>query len=225
MFVCAQQAAQQAGLDLRKEPDGLVLSGDGMTLRVDFLQLLPRIRADKLSRELLVRAARIKGREHPLAIDATAGLGEDSFLLAAAGFDVVLYEQDPVIAELLRDALFRAKQSAELQIIANRMTCIEGDSIQALHTLHDSPDVVVLDPMFPERTKSAAVKKKFQLLHKLERPCSDEAALLSAAYSAHPKKIVIKRPAKGPFLAGTKPSYSLRGKAIRYDVVVPPSFE
>lgn len=36
MFACAQQAAQQAGLDLRKEPDGLVLSGDGMTLRVDF---------------------------------------------------------------------------------------------------------------------------------------------------------------------------------------------
>lgn len=36
MFACAQQAAQQAGLDLRKEPDGLVLSGDGMTLRVDY---------------------------------------------------------------------------------------------------------------------------------------------------------------------------------------------
>lgn len=92
------------------------------------------------------------------------------------------------------------------------MTCIEGDSIQALHTLHDSPDVVVLDPMFPERTKSAAVKKKFQLLHKLERPCSDEAALLSAACSAHPKRLSLNVRLKAlslleqnrPILSGVK---------------------
>ena len=76
---------------------------------------------------------------------------------------MVLYEQDPVIAELLRDALFRAKQSAELQIIANRMTCIEGDSIQALHTLHDSPDVVVLDPMFSRAHKKCCRKEKISV--------------------------------------------------------------
>ncbi|MBQ4243593.1 MAG: class I SAM-dependent methyltransferase, partial [Clostridia bacterium] len=36
----------------------------------------------------------------------------------------------------------------------------------------------------------------------------------------HPHKIVIKRPLKGPFLAGRKPDYSLQGKAIRYDCIV-----
>ena len=41
-----------------------------------------------------------------------------------------------------------------------------------------APDVVYLDPMFPERTKSAAVKKKFQLLHHLEQPCADEETLV-----------------------------------------------
>ena len=44
---------------------------------------------------------------------------------------------------------------------------------------------------------------------------------MDAALAAHPKKIVVKRPVKGPHLAGVKPSYSLAGKAVRYDVVVP----
>ena len=72
------------------------------------------------------------------------------------------------------------------------------------------------------RRKSAAVKKKFQLLHHLERPCDNEDELLDAALAAHPRKIVIKRPPKGPWLAGAKPSHSLAGKAVRYDVIVPP---
>ena len=81
---------------------------------------------------------------------------------------------------------------------------------------------VYLDPMFPERTKSAAVKKKFQLLHHLEQPCTDEESLVEAALAVHPRKVVIKRPVKGPLLAGVKPSYQLAGKAVRYDVLVPP---
>ena len=79
--------------------------------------------------------------------------------------------------------------------------------------------MVLLDPMFPARTKSAQVKKKFQLLHHLESPCEDEAELLDAALAARPRKVVIKRPPKGPYLAGKKPSYSLTGKAVRYDVI------
>ena len=74
--------------------------------------------------------------------------------------------------------------------------------------------------MFPERTKSAAVKKKFQLIHILENPCENEEELLSAALNVRPRKVVIKRPVKGPFLANAKPSYSLKGKAVRYDCFV-----
>ena len=184
--------------------------------------LLPRLRPDRLGRELLVRAARVRGVEAPTAVDATAGLGEDSLLLAAAGFTVTMFEKDPVIAALLRDALERAAANPELAPVAARMTLVEGDSVAGLRDLGFSPDVVFLDPMFPERTKSAAVKKKFQLLHHLERPCDNEGELLDAAISARPRKIVIKRPPKGPWLAGAKPSHALAGKAVRYDVIVPP---
>ena len=47
----------------------------------------------------------------------------------------------------------------------------------------------------------------------------DAEALLHAALAAHPRKVVIKRPPKGPWLADVKPSYSLEGKAVRYDVI------
>ena len=211
-----------AGVGLRRDADGLALVGEGMVLRADFSRLLPRLRSDRLSRELLVRAARVRGVEAPTAVDATAGLGEDSLMLAAAGFSVRLYEKDQVIAALLRDALERAVALPELADVVARMELLEEDSVEALPHLDFSPDVVLLDPMFPERTKSAAVKKKFQLLHRLERPCDDEFALLDAARAARPRKIVVKRPPKGPLLAGAKPNYQVIGKAVRYDVIVVP---
>ena len=214
--------ATDAGVQLQRDAEGLALVGDGMTLRADFTRLLPRLRPDRLGRELLVRAARVRGVEGPTAIDATAGLGEDSLLLAAAGFRVTMFEKDPVIAALLRDALERAAATAELAGVVARMELVEGDSVAGLRVLGFSPDVVFLDPMFPERTKSAAVKKKFQLLHHLERPCDNEDELLAAALAVRPRKVVIKRPPKGPCLAGTKPSHSIAGKAVRYDVIVPP---
>ncbi len=272
-------------LYLKVSRDGLSLMRDGMELRPDFAEMLPRIKQGALQREMLVKAARIKqgalqremlvkaarvkGVEAPRAVDATAGLGEDSLLLAAAGFTVTLCEADPVIAALLEvaalleDALARASAHEVLGPIVERMLLVAGDSritleragastgaqpdgvyldpmfpgrtksaavkkkFQLIHGLERpgaQPDVVYLDPMFPGRTKTAAVKKKFQLIHGLERPTEplDEESLLQAALAARPRKVVIKRPVKGPYLAGVKPSHAIAGKAVRYDCIVPP---
>lgn len=215
-------------LYLKVSRDGLSLMRDGMELRPDFAEMLPRIKQGALQREMLVKAARVKGVEAPRAVDATAGLGEDSLLLAAAGFTVTLCEADPVIAALLEDALARASAHEVLGPIVERMHLVAGDSRITLARAGAStgaqPDVVYLDPMFPGRTKTAAVKKKFQLIHGLERPTEplDEESLLQAALAAHPRKVVIKRPVKGPYLAGVKPSHAIAGKAVRYDCIVPP---
>lgn len=215
-------------LALRFDAEGLSLVGGGMELRGDFTRMLPRLKPANLNRELLVRAARLKGfAGTPRAVDATAGLGEDSLLLAAAGFEVLLLESDPVVAALLADALRRAADVPELAPVVGRMRLVEADSVAELARMRaagEVPDVVYLDPMFPERRKSAAVKKKFQLIHHLERPCPEEeqVVLLEAALAAGPRKVVVKRPVKGPHLAGVKPSYAIAGKAVRYDCIVPP---
>lgn len=209
------------GLFLRLDGDGLTLCSDGQELRGDFSHLLPRLKG--LSGEFLVRAAKIKNADRPLtAIDATAGLGEDSFFLAAAGFHVTMYERNPVVYALLCDALERAAKVPELAEIAARMTAVYGDSVAALPQANPAPDVVLLDPMFPARQKSALVKKKLQMIQKLEFPCPDETALIRAAMEAKPKKLIIKRPPKGPHLAGIKPDHSIEGKAVRFDCIVSP---
>lgn len=226
----ANRNLEAAEPELERDERGLALVGSGMELRGDFTRMLSRLRQGRLQQELLVKAARIKGATEPTAIDCTAGLGEDSLLLAAAGFHVTMYERDQTIAALLADALERAAHDPQLMGIAVRMQLVEGDSLVGLAQMAAEvaegaslpPDVVFLDPMFPARTKSAAVKKKFQLLHRLEQPCEEEAVLVQAALAVHPRKVVIKRPAKGPHLAGLKPSYSIQGKAVRYDVLVPP---
>lgn len=211
------------GLTLQLEESGLSLFSGAQRLQGDFTRMLPRLRRDRLNGELLVRAARIRDTDHPLtAIDATAGLGEDSLLLAAAGFEVTLFERNPIIFELLRDALRRAALIPELAPITARMHLIHGDSTAALAHAETPPDVILLDPMFPERQKSALVKKKLQLIQKLELPCPDERELFLAAAAAKPKKLVIKRPPKGPFLAGIKPDHSISGKAVRFDCFVSP---
>lgn len=209
------------GVELRRVDGRLTLMADGMELAEDFREMLPRLRPDRLGRELLVKAVRVRGVEGIRVFDATAGLGEDSLLLAAAGFSVTMCEDDPVIAALLADGLRRAADDPELSGIVGHMSLVEGDSIEILPSLTETPDVVYLDPMFPARTKSAAVKKKFQLLHRLESPCADEASLMDVALAARPRKIVVKRPIKAPVLAGVRPSHSISGKAVRYDVIVP----
>ena len=208
-------------LSLQQNAEGLTLTDGELSIMVDFREMLPRLKQSNLQREMLVKAARIKGQPMPQTlIDATAGFGEDSLILAAAGFQVQLYEFDEVIAALLKDGMERAMEFSELKDAVGRMKLVCGDSTEGMRKLDFKPDIVLLDPMFPARQKSALIKKKFQLIQRLESPCSTEEQLLDAAVAADPKRIVIKRPLKGPYLADRKPSYSLEGKAIRYDCFV-----
>ncbi len=208
---------------LRLDAGGLTLVEGRLELRGDFRQLLPRVRGGHLQHEKLLRAARMKDLpEHPLAVDATAGLGEDAFILACGGYSVVLCEYNPVIAALLEDALCRARKDPDLTEAATRMSLVRGDGIENLKRLAGKPDLVYLDPMFPAKQKSGISKKKLQLLQKLELPCSREDELMAAALAAGPARIVVKRPVKGQPLAGKKASHSIVCKNVRFDCYVLP---
>ena len=211
-------------MELVRRADGaLALEANGMSLCGDFSGMLGRLRPHNLSRELLVRAARIRGAHDRLrAVDATAGLGEDALLLAAAGFDVMMFERDQTIAALLADALARARQDVRLADIVSHMRLVEGDAVEGLAHVEGPLDVVYLDPMFPSKRKEAATNKKLQMFRMLQKPCNDEeaAALLQAALACGARKVVVKRPLKGPYLADVRPSHSIKGKVVRYDVIV-----
>ena len=214
-------------MDLEYIDGKLCLTDGEHILTGDFSEKTKRLKHNNLTHELLIKATKLKQKagEQIYVVDATAGMGEDSLLLAAAGYKVTLFERDKTIAALLKDTIKRGLDNPELTEIVSRMTLREEDSIEAMKKMADlpeeeRPDVILLDPMFPAREKSSLVKKKFQLIHHLEKPCENEEELLNAAMLAKPLRIVIKRPIKGPFLAGVKPSYSLTGKTVRYDCIV-----
>lgn len=207
-------------LTIHFDSKGVSLSGFGLTYQGDFAEtMMHRVTNGRLQHEMLVKAASSE-KEGRKAIDATAGMGEDAFLLAAQGYEVTLYEQNPVVAALLKDAIRRAKKNQILKDIAGRMKVVEADSVESMSKLLDPVDVIYLDPMFPARQKSSLINKKLQLIQKLEPPCSEETDLFDAALKVCPSRIIVKRSLKSECLAGREPSYTLKGKAIRYDCYV-----
>ena len=219
-----------ADVELVQKEYGLVLTDGKMELFGDYTKLLKRIKPSELNKELLVRAVKMKGKEDLKVLDCTAGLGEDSFLLAAAGWDVLLCEYNETIFSLLSDTILRSREMDSMKEIAERMNCVSMDGAVVCEMIAENkeisdvgrfqPDVVFLDPMFPEKTKNSLTNKKLQLFQKLEAPCSTEEELFAAALKTGASKVVVKRPLKGAALAGKKPGHSISGKTVRYDCYV-----
>ncbi|ATC99549.1 class I SAM-dependent methyltransferase [Pseudoalteromonas spongiae] len=157
----------------------------------------------------------------PHVLDGTAGLGRDGFVLASLGCTVTLHERHPVVAALLFDGLERAYLDAEIgSWMSERMKMAFGSSHQLLPDTHSEIDVVYLDPMFPHREKSAAVKKEMRVFQSLVGSDLDADELLAPAYQLASKRVVVKRPDYAPFLAEKTPSMQIKTKKNRFDVYV-----
>lgn len=200
---------QQALPRLQLTQDGLVLLIDTFSpLRVDFAAMLAQRRLDKTHG--LIRAC--KPSPGWTIVDATAGWGRDAGLLAQYGANVIMLERQPIMAALLTDGLQR------LGATAWHLTCLHQDAYQYLTQLsaQDYPDVIYIDPMHPERQKSALVKKDMQALQQLFGPDSNVPDLLSLALRKAKKRVVLKWPQK---LAPPQvPDISIEGKTIRFAV-------
>jgi 16S rRNA (guanine1516-N2)-methyltransferase len=175
--------------------------------------------------QLVAKAVGIKKDFIPSVIDATAGLGRDAFVLAQLGCRVQMLERSAVVAALLSDGMQRATQDTEVAEIIARLSLEVVDAKRFLLALDSSqrPDVVYLDPMHPERSKAAAVKKEMRLFRQLVGGDEDDAALLQAALKAARKRVVVKRPRKAAAIAGPEPGLVYEGKSTRFDVYLVPA--
>lgn len=188
-----------------------------------------KLRTDFSAGRFGYRAARF-GRNEPLLravgpakngalhiVDATAGLGQDGFLLASSGACVTLIERSPIIFEQLEQALEAAKSDPNLAEIVARMTLLQGDSQLLLPTLN--ADVFYIDPMHPERKKSALVKEPMRLLRDVVGDDPDSGALIQTALNHSPGRVVVKWPAKAALPDDIPmPSHELRARTTRYCV-------
>ncbi|HEY6530357.1 MAG TPA: class I SAM-dependent methyltransferase [Cellvibrionaceae bacterium] len=173
--------------------------------------------------QMIAKAVGLIGKLAPHVFDATAGLGGDSFVLACLGCKVTLMERSPVAYVLLADALIRARLyaeqfDAELLEIVRRIELIPGNSIEYLQSYAGFYPVVYLDPMFPERQKTAAVKKEMQLFHTLIGKDDDSAELFTQALKKAWCRVVVKRPRLAPALSDARVNLTLEGKSCRFDI-------
>jgi len=179
----------------------------------------------------LSKAIGLKKIANPIVLDATAGLGADAFVLASLGCDVTLLERNPIVFNLLNNGLERVLKSEddEVKEICSRMKLHNQSAFDYLTQLSTQlsldatvlPDVIYLDPMFPERKKSAKVKKEMSFFHDIVGDDSDSDKLVELALQCASKRIVVKRPRLAETLSNHKPQFSITGKSTRYDIYHP----
>ncbi len=213
--------------------DALVLVGEGGLavqrtgrgapgpVSVDFGNPVMRHRRGAGHNELLGRAVGIGKKPALRVVDATAGLGRDGFILADLGCHVLMCEREALMGLLLESGFEHGRASGDpwLAGVLGRMELWLDDARRLSPAQVADFDVIYLDPMFPPRSKSAAVKKEMALFQLVLAERGDDAdALLEWALDQDVARVVVKRPAKGGSLARKKPSHTVAGRAVRYDV-------
>jgi len=169
-------------------------------------------------KQAIARAVGIKPGFRPSIIDATAGLGKDSFLLCSLGCTVYMIERSPMLASLLLDGLERAIRAQALPFpVEKMMTLAEGDAAEIIKdttTVH----TIYLDPMYPHSSSSALNKLEMRMIRFLVGDDLDAAKLLDMALEYAGNRVVVKRPKGAPVLNNISPNHAIKMKNSRYDV-------
>ena len=167
--------------------------------------------------ELIVRAVGAHKQKGLRVLDCTAGLGRDGFVLANCGCKVTMLERSVVLYQLLEDAM---RRYAESDLPELGWELLNVDALSFMQNGRDAFDVVYLDPMYPERKKSALVKKELRIIRDVVGDDDDSEELFFAAKKIANKKVVVKRPKLAECIAGEKPNYQVSGKSGRFDVYI-----
>src|SRR3989344_1707427 len=187
------------------------------SLAVDFLSGAMRYRLKSSGKkQLLAKSVGLNKYASLRILDATPGLGHDAFVLSYLGGEVECVERSPIVGALLADAIARAKKAGQLTEQSLRL--IIEDAKEFLQRTTVSYDVIYLDPMFPDRTKSALNKKAMRVLAALVGNDGDADALLNIALEKAVKRVVVKRPRLAPALKGPSPTYTIKGTSLRFDI-------
>ena len=195
------------------------------TISIDFLKgtLAHRQQFGGGRGQAIAKAMGLKAGTTPEILDTTAGLAGDAFVLATLGCPITMIERSPIIFTLIEDAIERASLSDKFQtIIKQGFNLINADANdfikQQLNKNGAKPDVVYIDPMYPERKKSALVKKDMQVLQRLHGNDDSSAQLFENALLFAKKRVVVKRPLHAETISRKVPNTCIKSKKTRYDI-------
>ena len=189
-------------------------------LKCSFIEgpILHRLKYGRGRGQNLAKAVGMKFNKNRNIIDATAGLGYDSFILASLGAKVTLIERSQKMHTLLQNGIDEGISfGGEIEKIVNRMELLFGDSKDILPKL--TPEVIMIDTMYKERKKTALVKNNMRLVREIVGPDTDYIELLEVALNCAKNRVVLKQPRYAePIKDIKKCSHQIIGKTIRYDI-------
>jgi len=195
------------------------------TISIDFLNglLAHRQQFGGGRGQAIAKAMGLKSGITPVILDTTAGLAGDAFVLASLGCPITLIERSPIIFALIADAVERASLSEQFHsIIEQGFNIINADAsdfiTQQLAKNSPKPDVIYIDPMYPDRKKSALVKKDMQILQRLHGNNDTSSKLFQNALLYAKKRVVVKRPLHAETISQKVPSTCIKSKKTRYDI-------
>ncbi len=167
----------------------------------------------------LAKAIGIRSGMRPTVLDATAGLGGDSFVLACLGCEVSMCERSPILHALLQDGLLRAANEEKTKdIVTQKMKLTFQDTKWfALHQ-PDRYDTIYLDPMYPHRKKQALNKEEMRVIRELVGDDTDSDELLDFSLRSAKKRVVVKRPKGAPLISSLQPNHEILMKNSRFDI-------
>ena len=153
-----------------------------------------------------------------LVVDATAGLGRESFLMAASGYRVIGMERSPYLHILQVMALEAIYEEKALSKDQQRLEFFWGDSLDLISKLSDKPKVLYFDPMFPKAKKMAKVKKNMQVLKQMDLSSLAAEEMLRRALLLGADKVVFKRPREASILDAELLREYYENDTIRFEV-------
>lgn len=194
------------------------------SIKVDFTSKKNNYRCVhfKKKNEVLSKVVGIKNSYFPFVLDTTAGLGNDAFMLSFLGCQVVMVERHPIVAALLKDGLERGYRDKKIgHWLQKRLHLIVNDSLNMFKMPILKPDVIYLDPMYPDHRKKSLPKKSMQIFRKLIGQNYDSEMLLDISRKLAKNRIVVKRPCYAKPLSKDKVNFIITTKNHRFDIYQP----
>lgn len=183
--------------------------------KLDLIASVTKIKNSNLKQYPLAKAIGLKNKNCTV-YDLTAGFLKDSIVLACLGHKVTAVEINPIIFQLINAANNKLQATPD----APQLEVLHMDSLAFLKKINQAPDIIYLDPMFSEENKTALAKKSMQIIQSIaHNENNDYNEIIDLAISIATKKVIVKRPQKGPYLSGREPNTQVSAKqSTRYDI-------
>ena len=146
-------------------------------------------------------------------LDTTGGLGHDAFLLSLLGHHLTVIEENKGLCVLFEEALRNLPKEDYFDEAKSKIELLNDNSENYKDRLYKY-DTVYVDPMFTTKTRAARAGS----LALISNYLGDQDDISKSLINGNFKRMAIKRPSSYINELPIKPDFTIKGKAIIFEV-------